>query len=119
MYFNLGGENVLNGNTTTKEALRELVSVNSMIEAHDEWSKLNLDNDVSTEENKFGIQIEDIQEPKSSMTLKSTLGVNDSNNEDIVDHHDSDTDSFYNIWGEDEDWLYGNELRNTVRKIHR
>jgi len=39
------------------------------------------------------------------------------NNKEL--HHDSDTESFYNIWGEDDEWLYNNELRNVVRNIHR
>lgn len=38
---------------------------------------------------------------------------------DQADHHDSDTESFYNIWGDDEEWIYGNKLRNTVRNMHR
>lgn len=38
---------------------------------------------------------------------------------DEVCHHDSDTESFYNIWGEDNEWMYNNELRNVVRNIHR
>lgn len=38
---------------------------------------------------------------------------------DAVEHHDSDTDSFYNIWGDDDEWTHGNELRDAVRHIHR
>lgn len=48
-----------------------------------------------------------------------TLDTHEVEDEDKVDHHDSDTDSFYNIWGNDEEWLFGNKLRNVVRKIHR
>lgn len=43
----------------------------------------------------------------------------DPSETDEVCHHDSDTESFYNIWGEDNEWMYNNELRNVVRNIHK
>ncbi|XP_050527751.1 uncharacterized protein LOC126897863 isoform X2 [Daktulosphaira vitifoliae] len=43
----------------------------------------------------------------------------DLDDKDEVDVHDSDTDSFFNIWGDDSEWIYGNNLRKTVRKMHR
>lgn len=90
-----------------------------MIDVDDDWSELKLNNDNSKEENKIEIQNKDIIEPKSSMKFHTDAEVNDIDNKDRLVHHDSDTESFYNIWGEDKDWLYGDELRNTVRKIHR
>lgn len=51
--------------------------------------------------------------------ITTTADVIEDGNIDRVDHHDSDTDSFYNIWGDDNEWLYGNKLRNVVRNIHR
>lgn len=47
------------------------------------------------------------------------IDVNEGDDNDKADHHDSDTESFYNIWGNDEEWLYGNKLRNVVRNMHR
>lgn len=48
-----------------------------------------------------------------------TIAADEGEHRDEVDHHDSDTESFYNIWGDDDEWLYGNNLRNVVRNLHR
>ncbi|XP_029341056.1 uncharacterized protein LOC100570031 [Acyrthosiphon pisum] len=50
---------------------------------------------------------------------KITTNSEPSETDEDVCHHDSDTESFYNIWGEDTEWLYNNQLRNVVRNIHR
>jgi len=38
---------------------------------------------------------------------------------EVYHHDDSDIESFYNIWGKDDEWLYNNKLRNVVRDLHR
>ncbi|XP_050436301.1 uncharacterized protein LOC126843044 [Adelges cooleyi] len=58
-------------------------------------------------------------EAKSSPENQLVYNKDGAEDKDDVDHHGSDTDSFYNIWGADEDWVYGNNLRNAVRKLHR
>lgn len=56
---------------------------------------------------------------KNVTKISATTDINKSKEKYTIDHHDSDTESFYNIWGGDEEWLYGNEMRNVVRSIHR
>lgn len=78
--------------------------------------------DKSNESNVYNNEYESMRSLKATSTTKiitSAVEVDGGEYEDKVDHHDSDTDSFYNIWGDDEEWLYGNELRNVVRNIHR
>jgi len=50
---------------------------------------------------------------------KMTATKDPSDIDEVVHHHDSDTESFYNIWGEEDEWLYSTELRNVVRNLHR
>lgn len=101
---------------TFDEEQNELVDENNLKNI-DEWKTLNLDKEFSTEEYaECEIQDKDIKKgTKSTITVKTSEG----EDKDEVDHHDSDTESFYNIWGDDEEWLYGNKLRNVVRNIHR
>ncbi|XP_060848211.1 dynein axonemal intermediate chain 3-like isoform X2 [Rhopalosiphum padi] len=73
-----------------------------------------------TDENEYEIQNNEMHDTKKSANMMSITNKNEyDNNMDVIDHHDSDTESFYNIWGDDEEWLYDNKLRNAVRNIHR
>lgn len=83
----------------------------------DKQYQLNLYNEFSTDENEYETQNIKMHDMKKSTNI---IDKNKCKNDmDVIDHHDSDTESFYNIWGEDEEWLYDNKLRNTVRNIHR
>jgi len=74
-------------------------------------------NEFSTDEIEYETQNIKMHDTKK---LTNITDKNECKNDtDAIDHHDSDTESFYNIWGEDEEWLYDNKLRNTVRNIHR
>lgn len=76
-----------------------------------------MNNEFSVNENEYEVQKQEIDDTKKSVNMMSTAeGENDM---DVIDHHDSDTESFYNIWGDDEEWMHDNKLRNAVRNIHR
>lgn len=80
----------------------------------------NPENELSAEENGYGTRDKAVRETRSPSKSMPTTDVNqDEGAVDAVEHHDSDTESFYNIWGHDDEWTYGNELRNAVRSIHR
>lgn len=82
-----------------------------------EGNELNrLENEFSENKNQHKTQNKKVIDYTKFITTTNAI---ENENKDRVDHHDSDTESFYNIWGDDEEWLYGNELRNTVRNIHR
>lgn len=83
-----------------------------------EGDELNcLENEFSVKKNQLKTQNKEMIDYTKFIT--TTANAIENENKDTVDHHDSDTESFYNIWGDDEEWLYGNKLRNTVRNIHR
>lgn len=87
------------------------------LESVENLNALNSDEELSSQEyeNEYKTQSKNVKE-----TTKATnVQTNEYKDKDEVDHHDSDTESFYNIWGDDEEWLYGNKLRNDVRNIHR
>jgi len=108
-------ETLTDENITFNEEQNDLVDVD-VFKNIDEWKALNSNKDYSTEEYEYEIQCKEIKKDTvSTITVKT----NEDEDKDAVDHHDSDTDSFYNIWGDDEEWLYGNKLRNVVRNIHR
>lgn len=75
----------------------------------EQCSESNLNDEYSIEEDKYYKQNEKVEDS----TIEKIINV------DGDDYYDSDAESFYNIWGDDEEWLYGDELRNTVRSIHR
>lgn len=74
----------------------------------------SIENDHQIENNKFVTRKKEMKK-----TNTSTINVDEGEINDVPEHHDSDTESFYNIWNDDEDWLYGNKQRNVVRNIHR
>lgn len=84
----------------------------------DQWNTLNLDKELlindQTDNNDLVTQNKEMKK-----TNASTINIDEGEINETPDHHDSDTDSFYNIWYDDEDWLYGNKQRNLVRNIHR
>jgi len=79
---------------------------NDLLSAYNEFigEEYNHDDDVISNHTDYSV---------------SHMTTNRNSSETDVCHHDSDTESFYNIWGEDNEWLYNNELRNVVRNIHR
>ncbi|CAI6355721.1 unnamed protein product [Macrosiphum euphorbiae] len=79
---------------------------NDLLSTYNEFigEEYNHDNDVISNHTDYSV---------------SHMSTNRNPSETDVCHHDSDTESFYNIWGEDNEWLYNNELRNVVRNIHR
>lgn len=87
----------------------------------EEGNELNcLENEFSVEKNQHMTQIKEIKEViDHTKFITTTADAIENENEDRIDHHDSDTESFYNIWGDDEEWLYGNKIRNIVRNKHR
>lgn len=108
-------ETLTDENMTFNEEQNDLVNVDALKNI-DEWKSLNSNKGYSTEEYEYEIQCKGIKkETMSTITVKTK----EDEDKDVVDHHDSDTESFYNIWGDDEEWLYGNKLRNLVRNIHR
>lgn len=110
----LDNEILTDENVITDEAQNDLMNA---VEYMDEQNELNyLYEEFSIESNEYKIHNKEILQPTKSMISADAMDVEDK---DLVDHHDSDTESFYNIWGVDEDWLYGNKLRNVVRHIHR
>jgi len=69
---------------------------------------------------EFGIRNEERRETAKCVKSVTALDANGVGDEtDGIDHHDSDSESFYDIWGDDDEWLFGNESRNAVRNIHR
>lgn len=77
-------------------------------------------NEFVGEENNSEYDVKEKQIDDSIISYDNIATTIDSNivtDEDF--HHDSDTESFYNIWGEDDEWLYNNELRKVVRNLHR
>jgi len=106
MYNELDDEKLINENIN--EIRNELVM--NTLKNIDEW------NELAVEEKECEIQNNEMKEAVKFMKSITNLEVKD---EDRVDHHDSDTESFYNIWGNDEEWLFGNHLRDVVRNIHR
>jgi len=112
----LGDENSIEEFVTNDVSLSEQMHVNEQMYI-DENTELIDNNELSIEENEYVTRNEKIEETeKSRATMVYEDEDNDTENED---HHDSDTESFYNIWGDDNEWLYGNKLRNVVRVIHR
>lgn len=105
-YETLNDENIM-----FDESQNELTDVNTSKNT-DQWDESNMYNEYLTERDEY-----DVQNKAETFSMK-TLDT-DGEDDDSVCHHDSDTDSFYNIWGTDKEWLYGNHLRNTVRNIHR
>ncbi|CAH1731486.1 unnamed protein product [Aphis gossypii] len=102
-----------------KEAQSELTSIDVLPSVNKQY-QLNLYNELSTDENEYEAQNIKMHDRKKSTNMMCIIDKNECKNDmDVIDHHDSDTESFYNIWGEDEEWLYDNKLRNTVRNIHR
>jgi len=111
------------------ELLKESLIDENVIEEYDdltnsvnmeEWSELNYwENGVKMEENVYDGQTNEIKGGDEFMDSFNFIDVEDTEKKTELDHHDSDTESFYNIWGDDEEWLYGNRLRNIVRNIHR
>jgi len=95
-------------NVIIKEAQSELTSID-ILSSIDQQYQLNLNNSFFIDENEYEEQNAEIYDIKKE----------GKNNMDVIDHHDSDTESFYNIWGDDEEWLHDNKLRNAVRNIHR
>uniref|UniRef100_A0A2S2R2B2 WD repeat-containing protein 63 n=1 Tax=Sipha flava TaxID=143950 RepID=A0A2S2R2B2_9HEMI len=78
------------------------------------------DESVDVDVNECKSQIKGrIKASSSTKMMPSTVEIDGGEYRDKVEHHDSDTESFYNIWGDDEEWMYGNELRNVVRNLHR
>lgn len=101
-----------------KEAQSELTSIDVLPSINKQY-QLNY-NEFSTDENEYEAQNIKMHDTKKSTNMMSITTKNEYKNDmDVIDHHDSDTESFYNIWGDDEEWLYDNKLRNTVRNIHR
>jgi len=106
-------------NIIIEEAQSKLTSIDTL-PSIDQQYQFNLKNEFSIDENEYTVQDKDIYDTKISENITTTTEKNGSENEmDVIDHHDSDTESFYNIWGDDEEWLYDNKLRNAVRNIHR
>lgn len=90
----------------------------------DQWNKFKLDKELlidnsRVDDNVFDKQSNEIKEATNSTKMLTTIDVDEVEDKDTPDHHDSDTESFYNIWNDDKDWIYGNKLRNVVRNIHR
>jgi len=86
----------------------------------EEWNDNDyLDSKFSTNEKEYDMQTKEIKKENKFMNSFTSINVEDIGKKIEVDHHDSDTESFYNIWGNDEEWLFGNRLRNVVRNIHR
>lgn len=80
----------------------------------------NPENEFSAEDDGYGTRDKAVREARNSSKLMPTTDTDgDEDAVDAVEHHDSDTESFYNIWGHDDEWTYGNKLRNAVRNIHR
>lgn len=80
----------------------------------------DLEKEFSTKENGYEKRNKAVKETRNSSKIMHTEDTNQGDSiADEVEHHDSDTESFYNIWGDDDEWMYGNKLRNTVRNIHR
>jgi len=108
---------LIDENIIIKDGQSELTGIEHQI--IDQQYQLNLNN-FSTDENEYEIQNNEMHDTKKSANMMSITNKNEyDNNMDVIDHHDSDTESFYNIWGDDEEWLYDNKLRNAVRNIHR
>lgn len=131
-YFEEMYETLIDENITNDETLGGLSdSVN--IKSLDEWNALNMENELYAEENGYETKSDESKRTKNvtttiekrskefEATKDSSFVTNMDEDEykEKVDHHDSDTDSFYNIWGDDDEWIYGNKLRNDVRMIHR
>lgn len=111
----LDNEILIDENIIIDETQNGPMSISS-VEYIDEQNDLNFVSDeFSIESNEYKIHNKDLQSTRSIISTDA-MDVEDKN---LVDHHDSDTECFYNIWGTDEDWLYGNKLRNVVRHIHR
>lgn len=89
------------------------------LESVENLKALNSDEELSSQEyeNEYKTPSKNVKE--TTKTTATDVQTNKYKDKDEVDHHDSDTESFYNIWGDDEEWLYGNKLRNDVRNIHR
>lgn len=106
-------------NIIIEEAQSKLTSIDAL-SSIDQQYQFNLKNDFSIDENEYAVHDKDIYDTKKSVNITTTTDKNGGKNEmDVIDHHDSDTESFYNIWGNDEEWLHDNKLRNAVRNIHR
>jgi len=106
MYNELDNGKLINKNIN--EIQNELV-INTLKNIK-EW------NELPVKEKEFETQN---NEMKDAAKLMKSITTSEIKDEDRVDHHDSDTESFYNIWGKDEEWLFGNNLREVVRNIHR
>lgn len=77
-------------------------------------------NESKMNDNEYKLQNKgSIKATSATEMMSSSIKVDGGKYTENVDHHDSDSDSFYNIWGDDEEWIYGNELRNVVRNLHR
>eukprot|EP00102_Acyrthosiphon_pisum_P020917 XP_016658127.1 PREDICTED: uncharacterized protein LOC100571197 [Acyrthosiphon pisum] len=116
---NSDNKSLVDENIIIKEAQSELMSVDAL-PSIDQQYQLHLNNEFSIDENEYEVQNKEIYDTKKSANITSTTDKNEGENGiDVIDHHDSDTESFYNIWGDDEEWLHDNKLRNAVRNIHR
>jgi len=105
-------------NIIIKEAQSELMSIDAL-PSIDQQNQLNLNKEFSIDENEYEVQNKEIYDTKFANITNTTDKNEGENGMDVIDHHDSDTESFYNIWGDDEEWLHDNKLRNAVRNIHR
>lgn len=79
-----------------------------------------MNNKFSIGETEYEVRNEEMCDTTKLTNIMNTKDKNEGEHDmDVIDHHDSDTESFYNIWGDDEEWLHDNKLRNVVRNIHR
>lgn len=94
---------------------RLLPSDGDTVRTMDQWTA-----ELCAEENaEDGSRTKGSTASESYGRTAAVASADDDEDKDAVDHHDSDTESFYNIWGGDDEWLYGNRLRNVVRNLHR
>ncbi|XP_025202203.1 uncharacterized protein LOC112599497 [Melanaphis sacchari] len=107
---------LIDDNKIIKKAQSELTNI-SVLPNIDQQHEINLNNEFLTDEIDHEVEYNEMHDTKKSANM---IDKNECENDmDVIDHHDSDTESFYNIWGNDEEWLYDNKLRNVVRNIHR
>jgi len=107
-------------NIITNEVQSELTGIDDL-SSNDLQYQFNLNNEFSVDENEYEVQKKETYDGKKLVSMMTNTDMNEGENYnmEVIDHHDSDTESFYNIWGDDEEWLHDNKLRNAVRNIHR
>lgn len=113
--FEKFNKTLFNENAFDDGSFSDLADINAL-ESIEDW---NSDEELSAQEYENEYETRSKGVKKTTKATATNVQTNESENTDEVDHHDSDTESFYNIWGDDEEWLYGNKLRNDVRNIHR